>query len=79
MRSIIKRIPGIRLAYRLLIQLNRLRPADAESINQQLQQILVTQHQSMLQTGKRAYDDISLAGFRCYSQFEEDGIILYVL
>lgn len=29
--------------------------------------------------GERLYHSISEAGFRCYSQFDEDGIILYVL
>jgi len=38
---------------------------------------LVNQYQDTVR--RKPYDKISDAGFRCYSQFEEDGIILYVL
>jgi hypothetical protein len=79
MRSLIKTIPGVRPLYSLLRHLRSLRSIDAESINQQLQQVLINQHQANLQQGKKSHEDISQAGFRCYSQFEEDGIILYVL
>ncbi len=52
---------------------------DVDSIHQQLQQLLICQHQSNIQRGTKSYENISQAGFRCYSQFEEDGIILYIL
>ncbi len=48
-------------------------------MNQQLQKIIVNQHQANARQGLATHNDISEAGFRCYSQFEEDGIILYVL
>ena len=91
MRSLIRKIPGVKPIYSLLRQLwylrpkdaesinEQLRPIDAESINQQLQQVLINQHKANLRQGEKSYEDISQAGFRCYSQFEEDGIILYVL
>ncbi len=92
MRSLIRKIPGVKPFYYLVRKLRyprfgggggaskrNQRSIDAESINQQLQQVLINQHQANLRLGKKSYQDISQAGFRCYSQFEEDGIILYVL
>ena len=79
MRSLIKKIPGVKPIYSLLRQLRYLCHIDAESINQQLQQVLINQHKANLRQGEKSYEDVSQAGFRCYSQFEEDGIILYVL
>ena len=79
MRSLIKKIPGVKPIYSLLRQLRYLCYIDAESINQQLQQVLINQHKANLRQGEKSYEDVSQAGFRCYSQFEEDGIILYVL
>lgn len=52
---------------------------DTSSLNQQLQQLLLNQYKLNLQLGKKIYGDISDAGFRCHSQFEEDGILLYIL
>jgi len=52
---------------------------DIDSRNQQLQRQIVTQYRVACEAGSRPYDKIRDAGFRCYSQFEEDGIILYVL
>jgi len=46
----------------------------------QLQQrILVNQWKSWKFKGITPYNTIQEAGFRCYSQFEEDGIILYLM
>ena len=52
---------------------------DRESLNQQLQRQIITQYQLAKLAGLKPYEKIAEAGFRCYSQFEEDGIILYVL
>ncbi|MDR3792566.1 MAG: hypothetical protein P4L03_04205 [Terracidiphilus sp.] len=37
------------------------------------------QYRADARQGIRTYQNIAEAGFRCYSQFEEDGILLYVL
>jgi hypothetical protein len=79
MRSLIKKIPGMHSLYLFIKRLNSLQAVDIESLNQQLQQVLFIQHQLNLQLGKKTFEDISQAGFRCYSQFEEDGILLYIL
>jgi hypothetical protein len=89
MRSLVKKIPGVKPLYSLVRKLRyprpwgsinqKQRPVDVDSINQQLQKVLANQYQINLRQGKKSYEDISQAGFRCYSQFEEDGIILYVL
>lgn len=54
-------------------------PWDAESLNQQIQLSLKNQWLQWKQAGSTPYGRIREAGFRCYSQFEEDGIILYLL
>lgn len=64
---------------RFIARPGKLGTVDAQSIHQQLQRILVNQHQANLRLGTRSHEDIAQAGFRCHSQFEEDGIILYVL
>jgi len=52
---------------------------DVESINQQFQRVIVNQYKQICLNNKLPYKMISESGFRCYSQFEEDGIILYIL
>jgi hypothetical protein len=52
---------------------------DSESINQQIQLSLKNQWLQWKLDGISPYGKIREAGFRCYSQFEEDGIILYLL
>jgi len=76
MRSLLKSLPG---ASRLRAALNRARSADIDSLNQQMQRILINQHQENARRGIKTHAGIAEAGFRCYSQFEEDGIILYIL
>jgi hypothetical protein len=49
------------------------------SINQQIQKLIFTQYVIQKNNNIKIFDNISEAGFRCYSQFEEDGIILYLL
>jgi hypothetical protein len=50
-----------------------------DSAAQQVQRNIVNQYLSFKLNGVAPYNDIRDAGFRVYSQFEEDGIILYVL
>lgn len=78
-RSLLKRVPGLKRIYRGYKNMRRITDFDQESLNQQLQKLLIAQYRSDLRAGVKTYDDISQAGFRCYSQFEEDGIILYIL
>jgi len=52
---------------------------DRESLYQQIQQQLVNQYALNKVNGINPFLAISDTGFRCYSQFEEDGIILFVL
>ena len=79
MRSLLKRVPGLKRLYRGYKNLRRVTGFDQESLNQQLQKLLIAQYKSDLRAGTKTFDDVSQAGFRCYSEFEEDGIILYVL
>jgi hypothetical protein len=52
---------------------------DRESLSQQVQRGIVNQYKLFKLQKVAPYSNISEAGFRVYSQFEEDGIILYVL
>jgi hypothetical protein len=52
---------------------------DRESYSQQIQRNIVNQYKLFKLQKVAPYKKISDAGFRVYSQFEEDGIILYVL
>ena len=73
-----KKVPGAKAAQRWRTQMHS--PAlDVESINQQLQIGLLANYGSQFRCGDRPFDEIRDAGFRCHSQFEEDGILLYVL
>jgi len=77
MRKVIKRIPGAIFVY---TQVRRfMMRTDPNPTHQQLQRIIVNQYKDSLERGITSYEKIGEAGFRCYSQFEEDGIILYVL
>ncbi len=51
----------------------------ANSLSQQIQQSIVLEYTKARQDGRTFFSNIRDAGFRVYSQFEEDGIILYVL
>ena len=52
---------------------------DLDRTAQQVQRTIVNQYLSFKMNGVAPYSDIRDAGFRAYSEFEEDGIILYVL
>ncbi|MEZ0359016.1 hypothetical protein [Mycobacterium sp. SA01] len=73
-RGAIARLPKAREAYEWARGL-----LDSESINQQLQIGLLAQYRAQFRAGVAPFESISDAGFRCYSEFEEDGILLYVL
>lgn len=49
------------------------------SLSQQKQKQIISQWILASKQNIRLFDDIKNAGFRCYSQFDEDGIILYLL
>ena len=71
---------ALRPVYKLARRLIREEAAmDHDSFNQQVQRNIVNQYQSFKMTGILPYTKIRDAGFRVYSEFEEDGIILYVL
>jgi len=77
-RAIAKHIPGASRLY------HRLKPRPSyvdggEALSQQLQQVILGQHRAALRQNVIPFDEIGEAGFRCNSQFEEDGIILYIL
>ena len=73
-RGAITRLPKAREAYEWVRGL-----LDSESINQQLQVSLLAQYRAQFRAGVPPFESISDAGFRCYSEFEEDGILLYAL
>src|SRR5580692_2653127 len=52
---------------------------DHASHHQQLQRSIINQYMVQRRQGITLYPNIKDAGFRVYSEFEEDGIILYVL
>jgi hypothetical protein len=60
------------------VAIERVAP-DRESCNQLMQRSIVNQYMLCKLNKTRPYQKIGDAGFRVHSQFEEDGIILYVL
>jgi hypothetical protein len=74
------KIPGARRIYSLYRHLESFPcPEKNESLSQQCQKILINQYTMARLNDVKLHPRIADAGFRCYSQFEEDGIILYVL
>jgi hypothetical protein len=79
-KDLVKKVPGIRGAYNKLKRRHPINYVDGgEATHQQLQLLLINQYRDSFQKGRMPYNHIQEAGFRCYSQFEEDGIILYIL
>ena len=73
--------PAFHFAQRLIgdsVTIDRLQ-IDRESYSQQIQRNIVNQYKLFKLHKAAPYKKIGDAGFRVYSQFEEDGIILYVL
>src|SRR5262249_25355092 len=79
MRNVLKKIPWLRQLYQTLKNSRITKAIDTDSLKQQLQRILINQHQLFARNCQKTHEDISDAAFRCYSEFEEDGSILYVL
>ena len=52
---------------------------DVELLQGQIQKNIETQFIYSVKNNIKIFDNLKDAGFRCYSQFEEDGIILYLL
>ncbi len=69
-----KLIHSIVLFFRKLIAIY-----DVASLQGQIQKNIELQFLFFVKNNLKIFDDIKDAGFRCYSQFEEDGIILYLL
>lgn len=80
MRSLAKKIPGVVYIYnQILARQARRVQVDSDSISQQIQRSLYLEYSTAFKNGYAPLENINLAGFRCYSQFEEDGILLYLL
>lgn len=79
MMRLLKRRSMAQRLYGQVKQGVRSRLLDVDTLNQQMQKILVNQYKADARRGVPTHDAIGDAGFRCYSEFEEDGIILYVL
>lgn len=76
-RTLVKRMPGARrLRARLKLREQGHSTASLDSLNQQLQVSLLALYREKFGNGQRPFKQICNTGFRCFSQFEEDGIIL---
>jgi len=71
-------IPGVAFLNDFRHLVTRVPPHVSTDV-QQRQRIIVNQYKDFLARGVVPYSNIADAGFRCYSQFDEDGIILYLL
>src|SRR3974390_403143 len=81
MKEIAKKLlrPAYAAAQRLVGNTITIDRIDRESASQQMQRSIVNQYLGFKAQGIAPYPKIQDAGFRVYSQFEEDGIILYLL
>src|SRR6516162_1966605 len=81
MRKIIQRAlrPGITFARKRLKRAIIDVVNEACSNHQEVQRSIINQYLMLKVQGIVPYNNISDAGFRVYLQFEEDGIILYIL
>jgi hypothetical protein len=71
--------PAYEHAQRLIANAIPPNRSDPDSASQQIQRNIVNQYLTFKLNDIAPYPNIRDAGFRVYSQFEEDGIILYVL
>ena len=69
----------LRTPYHKLRNLTERITTDNESLSQQIQRNVVTQYLLAKKHGFVLYPTLCESGFRVYSEFEEDGMILYVL
>jgi hypothetical protein len=81
MKMLTKRLlkPAYEAAQRLIRNSVPIVNIDRESYSQQIQRNIVNQYLDFKLKGITPYANVKDAGFRVYSQFEEDGIILYIL
>jgi len=79
MKALIKKIPGARRAVNALRRHRVQRWSELDSVHQQTQQLLMQGYERDARSGRATHARIADAGFRCYSQSDEDGIILYIL
>ena len=77
LKSLARKSRFINFLKELLINNNK--KIDLASIQGQIQKSIESQWLYMIKNNVKIFDKIQDAGFRCYSQFEEDGIILYLL
>ncbi len=78
LKKIAFQLPGVDFINRFRHLVTR-EPLHVATDAQQRQRIMVNQYRDFLSRGVTPYPNIADSGFRCYSQFDEDGIILYVL
>jgi hypothetical protein len=81
MKDLIKRglYPATRFLTELMKQAVSAEVSPIDRFQQQIQRCIVNQYMMFKIQSHRPYEKIAEAGFRAYSQFEEDGIILYIL
>ncbi len=77
MKTLFKRI--LRKPYHQVRDLVNRNTIDEGSLSQQIQRNIVTQYLLVKKQGAALYPKLCDSGFRVYSEFEEDGMILYVL
>jgi hypothetical protein len=77
MKTLFKRI--LRKPYHQVRDLVNRNTVDEGSLSQQIQRNIVTQYLLVKKQGEALYPKLCDSGFRVYSEFEEDGMILYVL
>jgi hypothetical protein len=77
MKTILKTI--LRTPYYQLRDLIDRNTVDDGSLSQQIQRNIITQYLLAKNQGLPLYPKLCESGFRVYSEFEEDGMILYVL
>ena len=69
----------LRKRYHKLRNLTDRLTADNQSLSQQVQRNIISQYLLAKKQGLALYPTLCESGFRVYSEFEEDGMILYVL
>jgi hypothetical protein len=77
MKTLLKRF--LRKPYHQVRDLVNRNAVDEGSLSQQIQRNIVTQYLLVKNQGGSLYPKLCDSGFRVYSEFEEDGMILYVL
>ncbi|MFM8438643.1 MAG: hypothetical protein ACKOAX_09205 [Candidatus Kapaibacterium sp.] len=79
MKSLIKKIPGARRVVNAVRRHRARRRPELDAVHQQRQQVLLQGYERDARGGRATHARIADAGFRVFSQSDEDGIILYIL